>query len=176
MTSACPQSAIDSLKRFPLMLKSLVHGLSEENLLFRPEDGSWSILEILGHLVDEEKLDFPRRMKLILEGQDWPSIDPVGWAQKHAYQDQRADRQMTEFVKLRSHSIEWLESLEINEALLVTDYDNPNLGPLSFGDLLFAWSAHDLLHVRQISRRLFEWNEKQAGEFQVAYAGSWHPK
>ena len=41
------------------------------------------------------------------------------------------------------------------------------------GDLLAAWSAHDALHLRQISKRLYQIAQRDAGSYSVQYAGEW---
>ena len=49
----------------------------------------------------------------------------------------------------------------------------PQFGPIPAGDLLNAWAAHDLLHIRQITKRLFELNALEAKPFENRYAGNW---
>ena len=52
-------------------------------------------------------------------------------------------------------------------------YPHPQAGPLRAGDLLAAWQAHDLLHVRQLTRLHYRFLEQQAEPFTLRYAGDW---
>ena len=46
---------------------SLARGISEEQARWKPDEESWSILEVVCHLADEEEFDFPARLRIILE-------------------------------------------------------------------------------------------------------------
>ena len=73
---------IGSLERFGKVLAAAVDGISGEDARWRPADGAWSILEVVRHLGDEEVEDFRMRLRMTLERpeEDWPGIDPEGWA------------------------------------------------------------------------------------------------
>ncbi|MBK7403800.1 MAG: DinB family protein [Phycisphaerales bacterium] len=49
---------IERMDRFSSVLPALVSGLGPEEALWRPNDTTWSILEIVCHLADEESSDF----------------------------------------------------------------------------------------------------------------------
>ena len=42
---------------------------------------------------------------------------------------------------------------------------------LRAGDLLASWLAHDLIHIRQITRLHYRWLERLAAPYQLGYAG-----
>jgi hypothetical protein len=44
---------------------------------------------------------------------------------------------------------------------------------LRAGDLLAAWAAHDLLHLRQLVELQYECRRQQAAPYRVEYAGDW---
>jgi hypothetical protein len=52
-------------------------------------------------------------------------------------------------------------------------YHHPKLGVFHAGDLLSAWVAHDLLHVKQITKRLYQRTVAEAKPFITPYAGEW---
>ncbi len=166
------QSLIDSLRRFADILPAVVNGISVEDARWRPEDGAWSILEIVTHMADEEVEDFPARLKSTLAdpSQEWSPIDPQGWAVERRYNEGALSEQVQRFVSLRRESINWLRDLK-----------NPNWsntfvhpkGEISAGDLLASWAAHDALHLRQIAKRLFQMTQRDADEYSTSYAGSW---
>ena len=48
-------------------------------------------------------------------------------------------------------------------------------GSMAAGDMLAAWLAHDMLHLRQVAKRLYELAVVRAGGYDAAYAGPWGP-
>ncbi len=59
-------------------LRALAEGVSDYQARWKPDPASWSILEVVNHLLDEEKEDFRARLNLALYQPDepWPGIDP----------------------------------------------------------------------------------------------------
>ena len=41
------------------------------------------------------------------------------------------------------------------------------------GDMLAAWLAHDLLHIRQLIQLQRAWDERQLAPYSLEYAGEW---
>lgn len=164
---------VESLDRFGRMLPEIVRGVTADDSRWKPADGAWSILEIVCHLADEEELDFPKRAKLTLTSPSdpWPPIDPEGWADERRYNEGNLAEAVQRFGSLRTESTTWLRSLENpdwNQA-----YNHPKFGPFRAGDILAAWVAHDYLHLRQISKRMYQLAERDAGAYSVRYAGEW---
>ncbi|HRK90288.1 MAG TPA: hypothetical protein PK152_14215, partial [Anaerolineales bacterium] len=64
------------------MIRSLLAGIGKEEARFKPDEESWSILEVVCHLYDEEREDFREHTDFILNRQhdEWHPIDPQGWA------------------------------------------------------------------------------------------------
>ena len=164
---------IESLKRFQFVLPALVRDISGEDAAWKPASGNWSILEIVCHLLDEEVMDFrPRIQSTLAEpGRVWPAIDPESWAIEESYNSQELAEKTEEFVAQRKKSVEYLDSLA--SANWDCAYQHPQIGPIRAGDLLAAWTAHDHLHARQISKRLFEVTQRDAAPYVTSYAGEW---
>jgi hypothetical protein len=74
------------------------------------------------------------------------------------------------FLNERSESLMWLKNLT-----------NPNWdsiytaswGSISAGDLLAAWTAHDLLHIRQLNELKYAYGLQVFAPYNPAYAGDW---
>ena len=164
---------VASLRSFVQLLSVQVGGISVEDARWRPPSQNWSILEIVCHLVDEEREDFPLRLRMTLENPQkrWPSINPELSAVERNYNEMNLEKKVREFCQLREASVQWLESLA--DPAWETAYHHPHLGTLRAGDLMAAWVAHDQLHVRQIAKRRYELIRRDAGEFMVDYAGEW---
>lgn len=75
------------------------------------------------------------------------------------------------FLAERAESIRWLRGLEtIDEA---ASYEHPVLGTLSAGDLLTSWLAHDLIHIRQMTRLHRQYLLEALSPHSAGYAGEW---
>lgn len=164
---------IASLERFGRMLPSVVDGITEADSRWKPSPSDWSVLEIVSHLADEEALDFGQRLRLVLADPNaaWPPIDPEGWAIERRYNEGDLPEAVKRFCKLRAESVVWLRSL--GEPDWNTTYQHPQFGPFRAGDLFASWASHDCLHLRQISKRLYQLSERDAGEYSSRYAGEW---
>ena len=169
---------VDSMERFGATLPVLVKNVAIDDARWKPSEQDWSILEIMRHLGDEEVEDFRTRLRLTLESpeQEWPRIDPTGWAVQRKYNDANFDEAVQRFVSERAVSVKWLRSLcadHQGEPNWNIAHHHPKIGPIRAGDLLAAWAAHDSLHLRQISKRLFQLTQRDSGDFSVRYAGEW---
>ncbi|MBR9920615.1 MAG: DinB family protein [Bacteroidetes bacterium] len=163
---------IHELERNRTIFENLLRNTDENIYYWRPAPEKWNLLEILCHLVDEEKEDFRFRTRhvLLTPRDPMPPIDPAGWVESRSYAKQDYHQKLEEFLAERQKSIEWLKSL-----------DNPNwkntfehsfLGPMSAGLFLHNWLAHDYFHIRQINKNRFTYLQ-QLSEHDLTYAGNW---
>lgn len=158
----------DNLRR----LRNLAEGVSVSNARWRPGPEDWSLLEVMCHLLDEERLDFRVRLEIILfrPSEPWPAIDPQGWVLAREYNRQDLPVVLKQFAKEREMSLGWLRGLESPDWNRV--YEAP-FGPIRAGDMLAAWVAHDLLHMRQLVEWHWAHTEQALTPYRVQYAGSW---
>jgi hypothetical protein len=166
-------SLIESLKESADAIAVLVASLPDDLARWRPPTGGWSVLEVICHLRDEEAEDFRRRLDLTLHRpeEDWPPIDPERWAKERRYGERSLAPEMEAFLEERRRSLAWLRGLASPDWSRV--HSHPRFGSMAAGDLLAAWVAHDLLHLRQLSRLLYERLREVVHPFKVDYAGSW---
>ena len=164
--------AADQLDRQGRAIITLTEGISVGEARWKPDDESWSILEVLNHLVDEEVLDFRCHLEHILytPQQPWPEIDPQGWVKQKAYNQRSFEDSRMNFQTERETSIIWL--LQHNSANLDAAV-NLDWGPLTAGDMLVSWLAHDLLHLRQLIELRYHLTSKISRPYKVLYAGEW---
>ena len=73
-------------------IRALAAGVAPDAARWKPDPETWSILEVVNHLYDEERLDFRVRLDTILHRPEepWPRIDPQGWVTERRYNDARA--------------------------------------------------------------------------------------
>ena len=149
-----------------------VAGITEEQARWKPDAETWSMLEVMSHLWDEEQLDFRVRIDYTLHrpGEPWPPIDPAGWVKERRYNEGELDVALAGFLKARHESLAWLRGLQAPD--WEATYQAP-WGPISAGDLLAAWVAHDLLHLRQFVELRWGLTVRELAPHQVRYAGEW---
>ena len=163
---------IRSLEMGSEAIRAAVAGLSDDEARRPPAEGKWPVVSILSHLADEERDDFCRRVRATLEDPSapWPSSDPEGWARERNYAARSLAPVLADFQRERAASIAWLRSL--HHADWQRTHVHPKLGPLRAGDLLAAWAAHDLLHLRQLATTRLAVLQAAAEPFATRYATS----
>ena len=152
------------------VIAALVDQAAAEQARWKPSPQDWSILEVINHLGDEEREDFRARLDLTLHhpGAPVPPIDPQGWVTERAYNGRDPGESLARFLAERQRSLDWLRSLA------APDWSQPTARPgLRAGDLLAAWVAHDLLHLRQLIELHYAWLAERAAPYAVDYAGPW---
>ncbi len=166
-------AAIQQLGTHGATIVQLCTSVSDAQARVRPDPKSWSILEVINHLYDEEREDFRQRLDLTLRqpDTDWPPIDPEGWVTSRAYQQRDLKQSIADFSAEREKSIAWLQSLQS------PDLSRRHIHPMGFvlqaGDLLGAWVAHDVLHLRQLVELHYHLCTVSAAPYTVRYAGEW---
>lgn len=171
-----PAYLVDRLLAFPELLRALVADTQGDDWRWKPGDGEWAIVEILGHLAREELEDFRPRLERTLRdpAEPWTPIDPEGDVRKHEDIDGNPHAFLDQFTRLRRANLEWLSSLGPLDTIDWTKaHHHPKGFTIRAGDLLAAWADHDTLHARQIIKRRHQLIELAAGGFQCMYAGKW---
>lgn len=153
-------------------IRLLAEGLGPEQARWKPAPDSWSVLEVVNHLYDEERSDFRVRLDIILyrPAEPWPPIDPMGWVTARAYNERDLAESLANFLAERQNSLNWLESL--GEPNFATAVEHP-LGRLTAGDMFTSWVAHDLLHLRQLVELAYLYTRESVKPYNVGYAGEW---
>lgn len=154
-------------------IDALVSGVAVDVARFEPAPGKWSVSDVLGHLIDEERHDFRVRIDYMLHraGESWPPIDPQRTVREANFNQQPLDALRTEFTHERRQSLEWLAGL--HDANWDATHHHPKMGDFTAASMLRAWAAHDLLHLRQIERILFQHLRQSGAPDRTDYAGEW---
>ncbi|MBN1401847.1 MAG: DinB family protein [Anaerolineae bacterium] len=154
-------------------VRALVAPVSDEQAEWKPDAETWSLVEVMGHLYNEERLDFRRHLKEM-----W-SDPPQAWgvaSPKEPISVGSCQQGLEGFAAEREASLAWLRSLQAPawDVTLQAPF-GPGGDVLTFsaGDVLVSWLAHDYLHIRQINELLYAWAVRQASPYSVDYAGGW---
>jgi hypothetical protein len=144
-----------SLAETPATLRHLVGHRADEAVTFREAPGTWTALEVLGHLADGETHDWIPRARIILSGGDDKRFTPFDRERGlTTYAGWSCGALLDEFERLRGESLDAWTALGITARDLPSQGMHPAFGPVTLEQLLACWVTHDLAHVNQISRVL----------------------
>jgi hypothetical protein len=143
---------VEVLQRTPMLLRALLEGLPEPWLKSHEGPGTFGPREVLGHLIHGEKTDWVPRVRQILEDQDRQPFAPFDRRGFGDVASVPVVALLDEFETLRRSNVAILSGLALSDEQLEWRGLHPELGPVTLGELLATWVAHDLDHVAQVVR------------------------
>jgi hypothetical protein len=159
------------LSNTPAAFDALLRGLPDAWTLRNEGGNSWSVFDVVGHLIHADRTDWLPRARVILQfgdSQPFPPFDRLG--QQKESQGKSLAHLLDEFARVRSESLDQLRALNLQPQ----DFDrrgrHPALGTVMLSQLLATWAAHDLNHLHQISRIMAHQYREAVGPWS-AYLG-----
>jgi hypothetical protein len=151
----------------------MVAPVDDEQARWKPASHRWSILEIMGHLADEERHDFRQRLDMLLHDPSaaWPAIDPETWVRERQYNSRLLEAALADFLGEREKSLSWLATLSTPDWNCA--YHHAQFGDITAGTLMTSWLAHDVLHIRQLAGLQYAHLARVAAPHTPTYAGAW---
>jgi len=145
--------SLELLERTPLVLKTMLKGLSEVWIKNNEGPETWSPYDILGHLIHGEKTDWMPRMEIILSRKPDSTFLPFDrFAQFAESKGKTMEQLLAEFKSLRKLNLEKLTSRNLTPDDFALTGNHPALGRVTLVQLLSTWVVHDLNHISQVSR------------------------
>lgn len=160
------EQVISVLSTTPDRWERLTASLPQELLIRKPGSGEWSALDCLQHLVDTENGVFPVRVRHFLHGEDLTSFNPD--AEGSSPGEIQPLELARNFSRLRSANLQLLRELKIGD--LNRSVRHEELGPVTLGQMLNEWAAHDLNHTVQAERALMQPFILESGPWQPTFA------
>ena len=147
------QDIIALLERTPRALDAFLRDLPE-SLTHRNEGAdTWSVFDVVGHLIHGERTDWiPRTQRLLEFGEEKPFSKFDRFAQERESEGKTLPELLDIFTAERARSLDTLRGLKLTAADLERRGMHPALGVVTLSNLLSTWAAHDLTHLHQISR------------------------
>lgn len=162
------------LSRTPLALNALLRDLPEIWTRRNEGEDSWSVFDILGHLIYGERTDWMPRARMILQFQESRTFEPFDrLGQVRESQRKSLEQLLDEFAALRSENLRDLRALKLRLEHLALRGRHPALGVVTLSQLLATWAVHDLTHLHQISRVMAHQYRDTVGPWS-AYLGVLH--
>lgn len=151
---------------------SLCAPVSEAQASWKPDPENWSVIEVLNHLLMEERLDFRHHLGHIFQKSQGmpPGIDQKNHEKEKVKDPGPLAQILLDFKAERETSITWLNALPEPDWEATISFE---WGSLSAGDLLASWLAHDLLHLRQLVSLKYHLIAMESQPFEIEYAGQW---
>ncbi len=147
--------AVPLLARTPHTLDAWLRDLPDCWTKANEGPDTWTLFDIVGHLIHGERTDWMPRARLILAEGDSRPFEPFDrFAQFTASAGKTLPEMLDEFTELRASNVDELVSLRLTGAQLDRPGRHPALGAVTLRQLLATWVAHDLDHVMQIARVL----------------------
>lgn len=158
------EKACEILERTPVILRSLLSGLSPDWIICNEGPDTFSPYDVIGHLIHGEKTDWVVRAKHILAVGTASPFEPWDrFAQFENSKGKTLEQLLNEFELLREENINWLKSVSLNEADLEKRGEHPVLGEVTLRNLLSTWVVHDLTHIAQITRVMAKQYKEEIG-------------
>lgn len=164
----------DRLEAGGRVIAGLIVSVGEAEASWRPAEDRWTLLEIVNHLADEERVDFRQRLGLIHAdpANDWPAFNALAGIDDGEYSTREFGESVARWEGERASSLEWLDSLaEIDPGVLYTGRGSDRV-PVTAGDLMSSWVAHDFFHQRQIIRLRWDYLISDEWPYSPLYAGT----
>lgn len=147
------QRSLEILERTPDALAAMLDGIGEEWTMRNEGGESWSVFDILGHLIHGERTDWIPRARIIISDDADKRFEPFDRFAQFSFDSGLSVRGLLkEFGELRAENIAVLRKMKISARNLGLHGIHPNFGKVTLGQLLAAWTVHDLNHIAQISR------------------------
>ena len=168
------QEVVALLERTPAVLETLLRGLPESWTHRDEGPGTWTVFDVIGHLIHGERTDWVPRLKLILECGETRAFEPF---HRLAQQRDSAGKSLPElldlFARLRRENLTELHGLNLQPSDLERRGRHPALGVVTARQLIATWVVHDLTHLHQISRVMAHQHRDAVGPWS-AYLGVLH--
>ncbi len=156
--------SIEILERTPFIIENILKGISVEWTNKNEGHGTWSVYDIVGHMVHGEKTDWITRTEIILSDNANKKFFPFDrFAHFKDNKGKSLQMLISDFKTLRKKN---LSKLRLKK-LKVTDFTksgiHPDFGKVTLKQLLSAWVVHDLNHIAQIARVISKQYKKEVG-------------
>lgn len=152
----------------PATLNAFLRNLPEFWTLSNEGQGTWTAFDIVGHLIHAEHTDWMPRATMILQHGESQTFKPFNReGQNEKSQGKSLPQLLDEFAAVRAESLSQLRAMNLQPHDLDRRGRHPNFGPVTLGQLVATWAAHDLTHLHQLSRLMAYQYREAVGPWNV---------
>lgn len=146
------ENSVPILRNTPSVLRAITKDLPGDWLYSNEGGDTWSVYDIVGHLLHGERTDWIARLEKVLSVNDKEFIPFDRFAQFTESKDKSLAQLLDEFDEARNRNITILLMKNIGPELHNEEGIHPAFGKVKLSQLLATWTAHDLGHIGQIAR------------------------
>jgi uncharacterized damage-inducible protein DinB len=158
------EKSLQILERTPNVLIVMLQNISEDWTSVNEGAETWSVYDIIGHLIHGEKTDWIPRADIILSDNVDKKFTPFDrFAQFEDSKGKTLSQLLIEFKILRERNLEQLRSKKLTDKDLGKTGIHPHFGEVTLLQLLATWVVHDLNHIAQISRVMAKQYKTEVG-------------
>ncbi|QEC66503.1 DinB family protein [Panacibacter ginsenosidivorans] len=163
------EKSIEILERTPLVLQTMLQNISDDWTSNTEGEETWSVYDVIGHLIYGEKTDWMPRAEIILSDKPDKTFESFDrFAQFEENKGKPLQELLNEFILLRQKNIELLRSKKLTNKYLEQKGIHPAFGEVTLAQLISTWVVHDLNHIAQISRVMAKQYKQDVGPW-IAY-------
>lgn len=162
------ERAREILMRTPPTLNSLLRNLPDQWVFHNEGVDSWSVYDVVGHLIHGEETDWIPRANIILRDGKSRTFDPFDrFVMFEKTGGESLAQLLTRFELLRAENLNELEEMNLTPEMLKKRGRHPELGVVTLQELLSTWVVHDLSHMGQIVRVMAKQYEEAVGPWKA---------
>lgn len=159
------------LERTPAALDALLRGLPQGWTNRDEGEGTFTVMDVVGHLIYADREDWLPRARRILEFGESKAFDPFNRLGHVAEcRGKTLPQLLDEFAQVRKERLGELRTLNLQPEHMALRGLHPLFGAVTLSELLATWVAHDLTHLHQISRIMARQYRDEVGPF-AAFLG-----
>lgn len=150
MSALSTTTVADTLLATPALLQALLAPLPAALLLWKADDETWSIHEVIGHLIAVDRVAFADRIEQMMT-EEHPNLslfDVHQLVRERRDQERLSAELLAELTAQRRQYALLVRSLT-PEQMARSGY-HPKYGDFRVSDFVYEWAYHDHAHVQQI--------------------------
>lgn len=155
--------SIEILERTPDVLIAMLQNVSTYWTSTNEGGETWSVYDVVGHLIEGEKTDWIPRMEIILSDKKDKTFEPFDRFAQKAFKDETLAQRLDEFKRLRKKNLDILRSKKLIDSNGNEKGMHPAFGEVTLSQLLSTWTVHDLNHISQIARVMAKQYKAEVG-------------
>lgn len=156
--------ALIILERTPRILEALAKDLPPQWSEVNEGPETWSVYDLIGHLIHGETTDWIARMEIILAQAEDRTFPPFErFAMFEESKGKSLNQLVDEFARVRNKNLTVLKSKQLTEEQLNLTGIHPKFGEVTLRQLLSTWVAHDMGHLAQMARVIAKQYKAEAG-------------
>ncbi|MFM2309351.1 MAG: hypothetical protein RLY87_1472 [Chloroflexota bacterium] len=145
--------SLAALSAFPAELQQLLAGVDDTLAHRIPAANEWSVVEVIGHLIDIDPLQIERVDRILAEERpQFTRFDADAAVHAAGYARRSLDDVLTAFIALRQATVDGLSTIEPDELDRVGIRYTGEV--VTLRALMASFAAHDQNHAQQIRAAL----------------------